>query len=150
MTGDRDMEEAEPRPGEVPQDKADEELRQSAEIFKLLVSAVRDYAIFMLDPQGNIATWNEGAQRIKGYAPSEIIGRHFSTFYTEEDKRNRKPERELAIAREQGSVEDEGWRVRKDGSRFWANVVITAVHDASGELRGFAKVTRDISDRKQA
>jgi PAS domain S-box-containing protein len=150
MTGDRDMEEAEPRPGEEPQDKADEELRQSAEIFKLLVSAVRDYAIFMLDPQGNIATWNEGAQRIKGYAPSEIIGRHFSTFYTEEDKRSRKPERELAIAREQGSVEDEGWRVRKDGSRFWANVVITAVHDASGELRGFAKVTRDISDRKQA
>ncbi len=144
-----DTEDSEPRPEEELRPEAKEELRQSAEIFQLLVSAVRDYAIFMLDPEGNIATWNEGAQRIKQYAPSEIIGRHFSTFYTEEDIRSRKPERELAIAREQGSVEDEGWRVRKDGSRFWANVVITAVHDASGELRGFAKVTRDITDRKQ-
>jgi PAS domain S-box-containing protein len=129
---------------------AEEQLRQSAEVFRLLVSAVRDYAIFMLDPEGNIATWNEGAQRIKQYAPSEIIGRHFSTFYTEEDKQNGKPARELDIAREQGSVEDEGWRLRKDGSRFWANVVITAVHDSHGTLRGFAKVTRDITDRKRA
>jgi PAS domain S-box-containing protein len=145
-----DPEDSEPQPEEGTRHKTEEDLRQSAEIFQLLVSAVRDYAIFMLDPEGNIATWNEGAQRIKGYAPSEIIGRHFSTFYTEEDKRSRKPERELAIARAEGSVEDEGWRVRKDGSRFWANVVITAVHDASGELRGFAKVTRDITDRKQA
>jgi PAS domain S-box-containing protein len=129
---------------------ADEHLRQNTEVFQLLVSAVRDYAIFMLDAQGNVATWNLGAQRIKQYMPAEIIGRHFSTFYTEEDKRNGKPERELAIAREEGSVEDEGWRVRKDGTRFWANVVITAVHDAQGTLRGFAKVTRDISDRKKA
>src|SRR5436853_3484117 len=104
MTQDHDTEDAEPRSGEAPQDEAEEELRQSAEVFRLLVSAVRDYAIFMLDPQGNIATWNEGAQRIKGYAPSEIIGRHFSTFYSEEDKRSGKPERELAIAREHGSV----------------------------------------------
>jgi PAS domain S-box-containing protein len=129
---------------------AEEELRQSTEVFQLLVSAVRDYAIFMLDPNGNIATWNRGAERIKGYKPDEIIGSHFSRFYTEEDKANHKPERELEIAREQGSVEDEGWRVRKDGTRFWANVVITAVFDRSGELRGFAKVTRDISDRKEA
>ncbi len=129
---------------------AEEHLRQNAEIFQLLVSAVRDYAIFMLDAKGNVATWNIGAQRIKQYAPAEIIGRHFSTFYTEEDKGDGKPERELASAREQGSVEDEGWRVRKDGSRFWASVVITAVYDAQGTLRGFAKVTRDITDRKNA
>jgi PAS domain S-box-containing protein len=136
--------------GAAPVIQVEEQLRQNAEVFQLLVSAVRDYAIFMLDPEGNVATWNAGAQRIKGYAPSEIIGRHFSTFYGEEDKQNRKPERELEIAREKGSVEDEGWRVRKDGSRFWANVVITAVHDEHGELRGFAKVTRDITDRKEA
>jgi PAS domain S-box-containing protein len=127
---------------------AEEQLRQSVEIFQLLVSSVRDYAIFMLDPQGHVATWNIGAQAIKGYKPEEIIGRHFSTFYPEEDKD--KPARELAIAREEGSVEDEGWRVRKDGSRFWANVVITAVYDARGELRGFAKVTRDMSERREA
>ena len=130
--------------------KAEERLRQSTEIFQLLVSSVRDYAIFMLDPDGNIASWNSGAQKIKGYLPEEIIGKHFSTFYTEEDLRTRKPERELEIARAQGSVEDEGWRVRKDGTRFWAIVVITAVYDSHGTLRGFAKVTRDITDRKQA
>ncbi|HXH38584.1 MAG TPA: ATP-binding protein [Thermoanaerobaculia bacterium] len=140
---------SEPRP-ENARRAAEEQLRQNAEIFQLLVSAVRDYAIFMLDVDGNIATWNIGAQRIKQYTSAEIIGRHFSTFYSEEDKRNGKPERELAIARAEGSVEDEGWRIRKDGSRFWANVVITAVHDAQGTLRGFAKVTRDITDRKNA
>jgi PAS domain S-box-containing protein len=129
---------------------AEEELRQSTEIFQLLVSSVKDYAIFMLDPDGYIATWNSGAQKIKGYKPEEIIGQHFSKFYGEEDIRNHKPERELEIAREQGSVEDEGWRLRKDGSRFWALVVITAVYEASGKLRGFAKVTRDITDRKRA
>ncbi len=129
---------------------AEEALRHNTEIFQLLVSSVRDYAIFMLDPNGNVATWNKGAQRIKGYEPEEIIGRHFSTFYGEEDNAAGKPARELEIAREKGSVEDEGWRVRKDGSRFWANVVITAVYDAHGELRGFAKVTRDITDRKEA
>jgi PAS domain S-box-containing protein len=130
--------------------QAQEDLRQSAEIFQLLVSSVRDYAIFMLDPDGNVATWNSGAQAIKGYAPHEIIGRHFSTFYSEEDIRNGKPERELVIARAEGSVEDIGWRIRKDGSRFVANVVITAVYDSSGELRGFAKVTRDITERQKA
>jgi PAS domain S-box-containing protein len=129
---------------------AEEEMRQTAEIFQLLVSSVRDYAIFMLDPDGNVATWNSGAQAIKQYSPDEIIGKHFSMFYPEEDKRDGKPERELEIARAQGSVEDEGWRVRKDGTRFWANVIITAVHDATGNLRGFAKVTRDITDRKVA
>lgn len=129
---------------------AEEDLRQSAEIFQLLVSSVRDYAIFMLDPAGNIATWNIGAETIKGYKPEEIIGRHFSTFYGEDDVRSGKPERELEIAREQGRVEDEGWRIRKDGSRFWANVIITAVYDGRGELRGFAKVTRDVTARKQA
>ena len=129
---------------------AEEDLRQSTEIFQLLVSSVRDYAIFMLDPNGYIATWNRGAQRIKGYAPEEIIGKHFSTFYEEVDIRNGKPARELEIARAEGSVEDEGWRLRKDGTRFWANVVITAVYDAHGELRGFAKVTRDVTDRRQA
>ncbi|HET7707673.1 MAG TPA: PAS domain S-box protein [Thermoanaerobaculia bacterium] len=129
---------------------ADEQLRQSRELFRLLVESVQDYAIFMLDADGNVATWNAGANRIKGYAPEEIIGRHFSTFYTEEDIRNRKPERELEIAKEKGSVEDEGWRLRKDGTRFWANVLITAVFDETGELRGFAKVTRDITERKNA
>jgi PAS domain S-box-containing protein len=129
---------------------AEERVRQSEELFRLLVSSVKDYAIFMLDATGHIATWNEGARRIKGYEADEIIGKHFSVFYPEEDVRNGKTERELRIAREQGSVEDEGWRIRKDGSRFWALVVITAVHDAAGNLRGFAKVTRDITDRKRA
>ena len=129
---------------------AEEQLRQSMEIFQLLVSSVRDYAIFMLDPGGHIATWNRGAQRIKGYAPEEIIGHHFSEFYPPEDVQNGKPEWELDVAREKGSVEDEGWRVRKDGTRFWANVVITAVYDKDRNLRGFAKVTRDLTERRAA
>jgi PAS domain S-box-containing protein len=128
---------------------ADEELRQSEEMFRLLVASVKDYAIFLLDPEGHVMTWNAGAERIKGYKPSEIIGHHFSEFYTEEDLRDGKPARELVIAREQGSVEDEGWRVRKDGSRFWANVVITAIFDEKGDLRGFTKVTRDMTERKR-
>ncbi|HEX8411256.1 MAG TPA: PAS domain S-box protein [Thermoanaerobaculia bacterium] len=128
--------------------KAEEQLRQSGEIFQLLVSSVRDYAIFMLDPEGHIATWNAGAQRLKQYRPEEIIGHHFSEFYPEDAKD--KPARELEIARAAGSVEDEGWRIRKDGSRFWANVVITAVYDAQGQLRGFAKVTRDLTERRAA
>jgi PAS domain S-box-containing protein len=130
--------------------EAEEQLRESEEIFRLLVSSVKEYAIFLLDPDGNVATWNAGAQRIKGYAPNEIIGRHFSAFYSEEDIRNRKPERELEIAIREGSVEDEGWRIRKDGTRFWANVVITAVLDRHGRLRGFAKVTRDLTERRRA
>jgi PAS domain S-box-containing protein len=130
--------------------QAQEALRQSEERFRLLVEGVRDYAIFMLDPTGRIISWNSGAQRIKGYTASEIIGRHFSTFYPLEDIRDGKPERELQIATTEGRYEEEGWRLRKDGSRFWANVLITAVFDAHGELRGFAKVTRDMTERKRA
>ncbi|MBV8518022.1 MAG: PAS domain S-box protein [Acidobacteria bacterium] len=129
---------------------AEERLRQSEEMFRLLVQSVQEYAIFLLDPTGHITTWNAGARRIKGYEPEEIIGKHFSTFYGEEDLRSGKPERELKIAREVGMVEDEGWRIRKDGTRFWANVVITAVYDATGQLRGFTKVTRDMTERKHA
>jgi PAS domain S-box-containing protein len=130
--------------------QAEEALRQSEEVFRLLVASVKDYAIFLLDPGGHITTWNAGAQRIKGYAPEEIIGRHFSAFYPESDIRDQKPQRELEIAMQYGSVEDEGWRLRKDGTRFWANVIITAVHDEHGTLRGFAKVTRDMTERKRA
>ena len=130
--------------------EADERLRQSEELLRLLVGSVEDYAIFMLDPGGHIATWNLGAQRIKGYQPSEIIGKHFSVFYPPEDIANGKPEFELEVAERDGSAEDEGWRLRKDGTRFWANVVITAVRDATGTLRGFAKVTRDVTERKAA
>jgi PAS domain S-box-containing protein len=119
-------------------------------LYRLLVQSVVDYAIFLLDAQGNVASWNEGAQRIKGYRPEEIIGRHFSAFYTAEDKARHKPEWELETAIREGRVEDEAWRVRKDGSLFWANVVITALRDDSGELIGFAKVTRDLSERRAA
>lgn len=118
-------------------------------MFRLLVSQVRDYAIFMLDTEGHVATWNEGAERIKGYTAADIIGSHFSRFYPEEDRRAGKPEWELEIATRDGRFEDEDWRVRKDGTRFWANVVITALKDDSGELRGFAKVTRDITSRHE-
>jgi len=123
------------------------ELRQSEERFRLLVEAVQDYAIFMLDPEGHVSSWNIGAERIKGYKPSEIIGSHFSRFYPEEDKKSGKPAWELVVAAKEGRFEDEGWRIRKDGSRFWANVVITAVKDKSGKLLGFAKVTRDFTER---
>jgi PAS domain S-box-containing protein len=123
---------------------------ESEEMVRLLVDSVRDYAIFMIDPQGRVATWNDGAHRIKGYSRDEIIGRHISIFYPEADVRDGKPERLLRAAREQGRVEDEGWRLRKDGSRFLADVVLTAVHDGKGDLRGFAKVTRDITARKKS
>ncbi|WP_370469647.1 PAS domain S-box protein [Caballeronia sp. SBC2] len=115
--------------------------------FRLLVDAVQDYAIFMLDPDGRVASWNRGAQSIKGYAAREIIGQHFSVFYTQEDIAAAKPRTELALAASEGRIEDEGWRVRKDGSRFWANVTITAIRAPDGALRGFAKVTRDMTDR---
>ena len=130
--------------------EAEEELRQSEERFRLLVESVVDHAIFMLDPQGHIISWNAGAERIKGYRAEEIIGQHFSCFYPAEYLQRGKPERELVLAKAEGRLEDEGWRLRKDGSRFWANVVITALHDGEGELRGFAKVTRDITERKHA
>ncbi|MFL9893216.1 PAS domain-containing sensor histidine kinase [Paraburkholderia sp. RL17-381-BIF-C] len=115
--------------------------------YHLLIDAVQDYAIFMLDQDGRVASWNGGAHKIKGYAPGEIIGRHFSVFYTPEDVAAAKPERELALAIAQGRVADQGWRVRRDGSRFWADVTITAVCDAAGALLGFAKVTRDMTER---
>src|SRR5215208_3662766 len=120
------------------------------ELFRLMVQSVRDYAIFLLDPEGHVASWNEGAQRIKGYADHEIIGRHFSTFYTPEVAASGWPEHELRVAREEGRFEDEGWRVRKDGSQFWANVVITALFADDGTLIGFAKVTRDLTERRAA
>ena len=123
---------------------------QSEERFSLMVGSVKDYAIFMLDPKGIVTTWNAGAQLIKGYRPEEIIGRHFSCFYSKEEVLAGKCERELAIADQEGRFEEEGWRVRKDGSRFWANVVLTAVRDASGQLRGFAKVTRDLTERRRS
>ena len=119
-------------------------------LHRLLVSSVRDYAIFALDPSGHVLSWNEGAQRIKGYAAEEIIGRHFSTFYPPEAVATGFPQHELEVAASVGRFEDEGWRVRKDGSLFWANVVITALRDERGELVGFAKVTRDLTDRKAA
>jgi PAS domain S-box-containing protein len=126
------------------------ELRESEARFRLLVEAVQDYAIFMLDPEGNVSSWNRGAERLKGYKAHEIIGRHFSCFYPEEDLRNGKPQWELTVAAKDGRFEDEGWRLRKDGSRFWANVIITALRDANGKLVGFGKVTRDFTERVKA
>ncbi|WP_345810688.1 PAS domain S-box protein [Paraburkholderia sp. PREW-6R] len=126
-----------------------EALRQSEERFRLLVHSVKDYAIFMLDPEGYVVSWNAGAERIKGYPREDIIGRHFSTFYLPEEAAAGKPARELAIARQLGHVEEEGWRVRKDGTAFWANVNLTAVYDETNRLRGFAKVTRDLTERRQ-
>jgi PAS domain S-box-containing protein len=130
--------------------RAEEALRASEERFRLLVDSAQDYAIFMLDPTGHILTWNRGAQRIKGYEVSEILGQHFSRFYPPEDVAAGKPAWELQVASTKGRLEDEGWRVRKDGTRFWANVIITALRDEKGILRGFGKVTRDLTERKRA
>ncbi len=128
----------------------EERLRQSEERFRLLVDSVKDYAIFMLDPQGHVVTWNAGAVRLKGYSAQEIIGGHFSRFYPPADQTNGKPHRALEITRRDGRYEEEGWRVRKDGTRFWANVLITAVQGPNGALVGFAKVTRDLTERQRA
>lgn len=127
----------------------EEELRESEERFRLLVDGVKDYAIFVLDPEGTVVSWNTGAQNIKGYAASEIIGTHFSRFYTADDLERRWPEHELAVASVEGRFEDEGWRVRKDGSRFWANVVITPLYANDHRLVGFAKVTRDLTTHRR-
>ncbi len=128
--------------------RAEEARRESEEGFRLLVDGVKDYAIFRLDPRGQVVTWNPGASRIKGYLKEEIIGKHFSVFYPPEDIASGKPEEVLRTAAEKGRCEDEGWRVRKDGSRFWANAIITALRDEAGQLRGFAKVTGDITERR--
>jgi PAS domain S-box-containing protein len=129
--------------------KAEEDLRDSEERLRLLISSVKDYAIFVLDPSGHVASWNPGAERLKGYTAHEIIGQHFSRFYPEPDIQAGKCDFELTESARVGRFEDEGWRIRKDGSRFWANVVITPIRGASGALLGFAKVTRDLSERKR-
>jgi PAS domain S-box-containing protein len=130
--------------------RAEDALRDSEERIRQLVEGVRDYAIFMLDPEGRVLSWNRGAERIKGYRPEEILGKHFSIFHPAEDARSGKPQRDLKVAAEEGRFEGQGWRIRKDGSRFWADVVITALRDENGNLRGFSKVTRDITERKKA
>ena len=126
----------------------EEALRQSEERFRLLIEGVTDYAVFLLDPQGIVASWNSGAERIKGYGREEILGRHFSRFYCAEDVEAGKPWEDLALARRAGRAESEGWRVRKNGERFWARGVVNALYDAEGRLRGFAKVTQDLTDRR--
>ena len=128
--------------------RAEQQLRESEERFRMVVESTIDYAIFMLDPSGHVASWNAGAERIKGYAPHEIIGKHFSTFYERGAVDRGWPDYELKEAARVGRFEDEGWRLRKDGTRFWANVVITALRGNDGTLRGFAKVTRDLTQRK--
>ncbi|MGQ0683785.1 ATP-binding protein [Bradyrhizobium sp.] len=125
------------------------DLFESERNFRLLVEGVADYALYMLDPAGTITSWNVGGQRIKGYAPEDIVGQHFSRFYTEADRASGKPQRALQIAREQGRFEEDGWRVRKDGTFFWASVVIDPIYE-DGELVGFAKITRDITERREA
>ena len=123
-------------------------LRQSEERFQVLVESIQDYAIYILDPNGFVISWNTGAQRIKGYSAKEIVGKHFSRFYTADDNRINKPKQNLETAAAKGRYEDESLRVRKDGSIFWANVLITAIRDDSGNVTGFAKVVRDITERK--
>jgi len=130
--------------------RAVDALRESEERFRFMVSGVKDYAILMIDPKGRINSWNEGAQRLKGYTEAEIVGRSIDCFYPPEDVAAGKPAFELAEAARLGSYEDEGWRVRKDGTRFWANVLFTAARDATGKLRGFCKVTRDMTERRRA
>jgi PAS domain S-box-containing protein len=129
---------------------AEERLRSSEERLRVLIHSVRDYGIFLLDPDGRVASWNEGARRIKGYEAEEILGRHFSVFYPDAARLSGFPDHELEVAREVGRFEDEGWRVRKDGTQFWANVVITALFGDDGSLIGFAKVTRDLTERRLA
>jgi PAS domain S-box-containing protein len=130
--------------------QVEERLRWTEESFRLMVESVTDYAIVMLDPEGRVVSWNTGAERIEGYRAEEIVGGHFSQFYLAEDVKNDKPRRDMDIAAAEGRYEDEGWRVRKDGSMFWANVVFTAIRDQAGNARGFAKLTRDLTGRKEA
>ncbi len=120
----------------------------NSDLFRLLVEQVKDYAIFLLDPDGRVASWNSGAELLKGYRSGDIIGEHIIRFYTDEDRGAGQPTRLLQVALTKGRVEDQGWRVRKDGSRFWADVVITALYDNNGVHRGYAKVTRDLTQHK--
>lgn len=131
------------------QRRLQQERRTQEEKFRLLVESVTDYAIYMLDPGGHVVNWNAGAQRAKGYSTQEIIGQHFSLFYSAQDRQNKIPDSNLNIARKTGRFEDQGWRYRKDGSAFWAHVVIDAIHDDSGKLVGFAKITRDVTERRE-
>jgi PAS domain S-box-containing protein len=133
-----------------PGDRDSTALHLGVDQFRLLVDSVRDYAIYMLDVEGYVISWNAGAERLKGYRAEEIIGQHFSRFYPPEDVQRGRPEQELRVAAAEGRAEDQSWRVRKDGSRFWAYVVVSAMYDPSGKLCGFAKVTRDLSESKQA
>lgn len=135
---------------ETPRKSSGAITHEFGDLHRLLVDRVTEYAIFALDPEGNILTWNAGAERLKGYRPEEIIGKNFTIFYPPEDLKAGKTDRELEIARREGRVEDTGWRVKKDGTRFWANVVITALRDDNGKLVGFAKVTRDMTERRDA
>ena len=128
--------------------KAELELRESEERYRTMVEGVKEYAIFMLNPTGHIISWNDGAKRLKGYSANEIIGKHFSIFYTAEDLETKKPERELKIAVATGKYEEEGWRIKKNGSLFWANIVITALYNNQNKHIGFSKVTRDLTDRR--
>ena len=130
--------------------RADRTIGGDEDLFRLLVDGITDYAIYILDPQGRVQTWNNGAQRIKGYKAEEIIGRYFSVFYNRDAVEKHWPEHELEVALTEGRFEDEGWRVRKDGSQFWANVVITALCDADSAPLGFSKITRDLTERKRA
>ena len=134
----------------TPHEQTAEELKQSQEVFRLLVEGVQDYAIYLLDPDGIVSSWNGGAERIKGYKAEEIIGKHFSCFFQPEDRAAGRPQRALKLAASEGKYAEERLRVRKDGSVFWASVLITALYDSTGTLRGFSKVVRDITERKEA
>jgi len=140
----------EPRSGAHAGAAATQPSSDAQELVRLLVDNIRDYAIITLDPRGCVLSWNSAAERLKGWKAEEIIGQHFSRFYPPEDLQSGKTEMELRMASQDGRFEDEGWRVRKDGSRFWANVILTALRDAEGRLRGFGKVTRDLSARREA
>src|SRR5438132_1001862 len=125
-------------------------LAETSNLLQLLIDGIRDYAIILLDQNGTVLTWNSGAERLKGWKASEIVGQNFVRFYPPEDVAKGKTEMELRIAKEEGRFEDEGWRVRKDGSRFWANVIIIPLRDKEGRMRGFGKITRDLSERREA
>lgn len=141
---------SEPEPTEPAAGERRQPQPPGEEVFRLIIETVQDYAIFLLSAEGQVLTWNPGAQRAKGYAAEEIIGQHFSVFYTPEERAAGRPAWLLGRAAREGRIEDEGWRVRKDGTRFWADVILTALHDPDGELYAFAKITRDLTERREA